>query len=138
MFFIGLMKYSNLLRVNWWVCVKCEPKSSVKVSFIVNSATCTVHTYRELKLRYSLTPWCIQITLNTNSRTQKYRYRRWVKRVFRVVDRSPSIEYTLLLCTILSNYMLSNKICWQFWFDHIFSQTYVLIVNLLGQIAGQL
>ncbi len=44
----------------------------VKVSFIVNSATCTVHTYRELKLRYSLTPWCIQITLNTNSRTQKY------------------------------------------------------------------
>ncbi len=27
-FFIGLMKYSNLLRVNWWVCVKCEPKSS--------------------------------------------------------------------------------------------------------------
>ncbi len=30
-------------------------------------------TYRELKLRYSLTPWCIQITLNTNSRTQKYR-----------------------------------------------------------------
>ncbi len=37
----------------------------VKVSFIVNSATCTVHTYRELKLRYSLTPWCIQITLNT-------------------------------------------------------------------------
>ncbi len=45
----------------------------VKVSFIVNSATCTVHTYRELKLRYSLTPWCIQITLNTNSRTQKYR-----------------------------------------------------------------
>ncbi len=45
----------------------------VKVSFIVNSATCTIHTYRELKLRYSLTPWCIQITLNTNSRTQKYR-----------------------------------------------------------------
>ncbi len=27
-FFIGLMKYSNLLRVNWWVFVKCEPKSS--------------------------------------------------------------------------------------------------------------
>ncbi len=25
----------------------------VKVCFIVNSATCTVHTYRELKLRYS-------------------------------------------------------------------------------------
>ncbi len=41
--------------------------SKVKKS---NSATCTVHTYRELKLRYSLTPWCIQITLNTNSRTQ--------------------------------------------------------------------
>ncbi len=39
-------------------------KVKVKVSFIVNSATCTVHTYRELKLRYSLTPWCIQITLN--------------------------------------------------------------------------
>ncbi len=51
----------------------CMIKSKVKVSFIVNSATCTVHTYRELKLRYSLTPWCIQITLNTNSRTQKYR-----------------------------------------------------------------
>ncbi len=49
-------------------------KVKVKVSFIVNSATCTVHTYRELKLRYSLTPWCIQITLNTNSRMQKYRY----------------------------------------------------------------
>ncbi len=48
-------------------------KVKVKVSFIVNSATCTVHTYRELKLRYSLTPWCIQITLNTNSRTQKFR-----------------------------------------------------------------
>ncbi len=47
--------------------------SQVKVCFIVNSATCTVHTYRELKLRYSLTPWCIQITLNTNSRRQKYR-----------------------------------------------------------------
>ncbi len=45
----------------------------VKVCFIVNSATCTVHTYRELKFRYSLTPWRIQITLNTNSRTQKYR-----------------------------------------------------------------
>ncbi len=44
----------------------------VKVSFIVNSTTCTVHTYRELKLHYSLTPWCIQITLNTNSRTHKY------------------------------------------------------------------
>ncbi len=42
-------------------------KVKVKVSFIVNSATCTVHTYRELKLRYSLTPWCIQITLNTNT-----------------------------------------------------------------------
>ncbi len=27
-FFIGLLKYSNLLRVNWWVFVKCEPKSS--------------------------------------------------------------------------------------------------------------
>ncbi len=27
-FFIGLMKYSNLLIVNWWVFVKCEPKSS--------------------------------------------------------------------------------------------------------------
>ncbi len=63
--------------------VNCDPRSDtisqsqvkvkVKVSFIVNSATCTVHTYRELKLRYSLTPWCIQITLNTNSRTQKYR-----------------------------------------------------------------
>ncbi len=26
-FFIGL-KYYNLLRVNWWVFVKCEPKSS--------------------------------------------------------------------------------------------------------------
>ncbi len=48
-------------------------KVKVKVCFIVNSATCTIHTYRELKLRYSLTPWCIQITLNTNSRTQKYR-----------------------------------------------------------------
>ncbi len=23
-----LMKYSNLLRVNWWIFVKCEPKSS--------------------------------------------------------------------------------------------------------------
>ncbi len=45
-------------------------KVKVKVSFIVNSATCTLHTYRELKLCYSLTPWCIQITLNTNSRTQ--------------------------------------------------------------------
>ncbi len=43
-------------------------KVKVKVCFIVNSATCTVHTYRELKLHYSLTPWCIQITLNTNSR----------------------------------------------------------------------
>ncbi len=29
-------------------------KSKVKVCFIVNSATCTVHTYRELKLRYFL------------------------------------------------------------------------------------
>ncbi len=28
MCFIGLMKYYNLLRVNWWVFVKCEPKSS--------------------------------------------------------------------------------------------------------------
>ncbi len=27
-FFIGLMKNSNLLRVNWWVFVKCEPISS--------------------------------------------------------------------------------------------------------------
>ncbi len=27
-FFIGLMKYSNLLRVNWWGFVKCEEKSS--------------------------------------------------------------------------------------------------------------
>ncbi len=27
-FFIGLMKYSTLLRVNWWFFVKCEPKSS--------------------------------------------------------------------------------------------------------------
>ncbi len=53
------------------LCHKVKVK--VKVSFIVNSATCTVHTYRELKLRYSLTPWCIQITLNTNSRMQKYR-----------------------------------------------------------------
>ncbi len=51
----------------------CVPVWYRKVCFIVNSATCTVHTYRELKLRYSLTPWCIQITLNTNSRTQKYR-----------------------------------------------------------------
>ncbi len=41
-----------------------QVKSKVKVCFIVNSATCTGHTYRELKLRYSLTPWCIQITLN--------------------------------------------------------------------------
>ncbi len=48
------------------------PLSKVKVSFIVNSTTCTVHTYRELKLHYSLTPWCIQITLNTNSRMHKY------------------------------------------------------------------
>ncbi len=47
-----------------------QDNALVKVSFIVNSATCTVHTYRELKLRYSLTPWCIQITLNTNSRMQ--------------------------------------------------------------------
>ncbi len=30
-------------------------KVKVKVSFIVNSATCTLHTYRELKLRYSQT-----------------------------------------------------------------------------------
>ncbi len=29
--------------------------SQVKSSFIVNSSTCTVHTYRELKLRYSQT-----------------------------------------------------------------------------------
>ncbi len=50
---------------------KVKSKKKVKVSFIVNSATCTVHTYRELKLRYSFTPWCIQITLNTNSRMQK-------------------------------------------------------------------
>ncbi len=28
-------------------------KVKVKVCFIVNSATCTIHTYRELKLRYS-------------------------------------------------------------------------------------
>ncbi len=27
----------------------------IKVSFIINSATCTAHTYRELKLRYSQT-----------------------------------------------------------------------------------
>ncbi len=27
-FFIGLMKYSNLLRVNWWGFIKCEPKPS--------------------------------------------------------------------------------------------------------------
>ncbi len=51
-------------------CKQQLSKSKVKVCFIVNSATCTVHTYRELKLHYSLTPWCIQITLNTNSRTQ--------------------------------------------------------------------
>ncbi len=31
-----------------------EVKSS-QVCFIVNSSTCTVHTYRELKLRYSQT-----------------------------------------------------------------------------------
>ncbi len=37
--------------------------------------------YRELKLRYSLTPWCIQITLNTNSRTQKSEFSgAWCKR----------------------------------------------------------
>ncbi len=29
---------------------------SSQVCFIVNSSTCTVHTYRELKLRYSQTP----------------------------------------------------------------------------------
>ncbi len=28
---------------------------SSQVCFIVNSSTCTVHTYRELKLRYSQT-----------------------------------------------------------------------------------
>ncbi len=28
-------------------------KSKFKVCFIVNSATCTAHTFRELKLRYS-------------------------------------------------------------------------------------
>ncbi len=53
-----------------------KSKSKVKVSFIVNSATCTVHTYRELKLRYSLTRWCIQITLNTTverTNTDKYK-----------------------------------------------------------------
>ncbi len=55
-----------------WITSFKVKKVKVKVSFIVNSATCTVHTYRELKLRYSLTPWCIQITLNTNSRTHKY------------------------------------------------------------------
>ncbi len=48
-------------------------QSQVKVCFIVNSATCTVHTYREFKLRYSLTPWCIQITLNTNSQSSVVR-----------------------------------------------------------------
>ncbi len=31
-----------------------QVKSS-QVCFIVSSSTCTVHTYRELKLRYSLT-----------------------------------------------------------------------------------
>ncbi len=60
-------------HLSWDYTVVPLSKVKVKVSFIVNSATCTVHTYRELKLRYSLTPWCIQITLNTNSRTQKYR-----------------------------------------------------------------
>ncbi len=58
----------TLRSANLWMNVQSQVK--VKVCFIVNSATCTVHTYRELKLRYSLTPWWIQITLNTNSRMQ--------------------------------------------------------------------
>ncbi len=61
------------LHKRYWITRGKSKSQKVKVSFIVNSATCTVHTYREFKLRYSLTPWCIQITLNTNSRTQKYR-----------------------------------------------------------------
>ncbi len=58
----------TLRSANLWMNVQSQVK--VKVCFIVSSATCTVHTYRELKLRYSLTPWWIQITLNTNSRMQ--------------------------------------------------------------------
>ncbi len=38
--------------LNYMFLVK---SSQVKSSFIVNSSTCTVHTYRELKLRYSQT-----------------------------------------------------------------------------------
>ncbi len=40
----------NLAAAFWINQVK-----SSQVSFIVNSSTCTVHTYRELKLRYSQT-----------------------------------------------------------------------------------
>ncbi len=58
------IKYSILLGLSPTKDFQSQVK--VKVCFIVSS----VHTYRELKLHYSLTPWCIQITLNTNSRMQ--------------------------------------------------------------------
>ncbi len=52
------------MRMKGCLCVTGGPSSkdrissqvkSSQVSFIVNSSTCTVHTYRELKLRYSQT-----------------------------------------------------------------------------------
>ncbi len=45
-------------------------KSKVKVSFIVNSATVPTYIQR-IEIALLSTPWCIQITLNTNSRERK-------------------------------------------------------------------
>ncbi len=53
-FFIGLMKFSNLLIVNWWVFVKCEPKSSqLKETKTYTSSVCVhliyfIHKFHNL------------------------------------------------------------------------------------------
>ncbi len=60
-------------KFNLNVCDNVSQSQKSKSALLSILPHVPVHTYRELKLRYSLTPWCIQITLNTNSRTQKYR-----------------------------------------------------------------
>ncbi len=60
--------------------VTCQVKSS-QVCFIVNSATCTAHTYiQRIEIVLLSDPWCIQLTLNTDSRrtnTDKYKLYRY-------------------------------------------------------------
>ncbi len=68
--------YAYNVTPHYWILTVLVKSS--QVCFIVNSSKCTVHTYRELKLRYS---WCIQLTLNTDSR------------------RSNTDKYSLTICT---------------------------------------